>query len=103
MSGQVTGMTRVCTGRATYSVTTGAAVSLETIAGGTIPANSVGCKIQADGGTLRMRSDNANPTAAIGFRLDDGVIIDVDTSLPFVKLIAQNAATTVQVEFYDKV
>lgn len=97
-------MGRICTGRATFTFPAATVKTLAECAGGVIPAGSVACKIQADGGILRMTSDGSTPSATIGFRIDDGVFYDIDTVLENIRLIAQAGSTTVvQIKFYDRV
>jgi hypothetical protein len=94
----VQGSTRTCLGREVLPVTTGAVATLQSI-----PAGAVAAFIQADGNTVRLTLDGGtNPTAAIGTRLDDGVIFPVDTPLASVKLIAQSGACNVQVSYFNK-
>lgn len=94
----VQGSTRTCLGREVLNVTTGAVATLQSI-----PAGAVAAFIQADGNTVRLTLDGAtNPTAAVGTRLDDGVMFPVDTPLASVRLIAQSAACAVQVSYFNK-
>lgn len=87
---------RNCLGRQTLSVTTGAVVSL------TPPAGAVAAMIQADGSAVSMTLDGSNPTATVGTRIDDGVILHIDSALTAVRLIARSATTNVQVAYFDK-
>lgn len=93
----VQGSTRACLGRETLAVTTGAVSTL------TVPANAVAAFVQADGGTVRITLDGVTaPTATVGLRIDDGVILPVDTALASVKLIATSTACNVQVSYFNK-
>jgi len=92
----VSGTSRSCVGRQTLSVTTGAVVSL------TVPAGAVAAMIQADGSAVSMTLDGTNPTATVGTRIDDGVILNIDSALANVKLIARSATTNVQVAYFNK-
>lgn len=87
---------RSCVGRETISVTTGAVVSL------TPPALAVAAMLQADGSAVSMTLDGTNPTATVGTRIDDGVILHIDSLLSAVRLIARSATTNVQVAYFDK-
>lgn len=70
----------------------------------TIPPNAVAAMIQADGGTVRVTLDGLiNPTSTVGTRIDDGVMLYIDSVLAGVKLIAQGGTTTnVQIAYFDK-
>lgn len=92
----ISGSQRACVGRQTLSVTTGAVVSL------TPPAGAVAAMIQADGLAVSMTLDSTAPTATVGTRIDDGVIMHIDSALTGVRLIARSATTNVQVTYFDK-
>lgn len=92
----VQGSGRTCLGRQTLNVTTGAVVSL------TPPAGAVAAMIQADGSAVSMTLDGTNPTATVGTRIDDGVILHIDSVLSAVRLIARSATTNVQAAYFDK-
>jgi len=92
----VAGSVRSCVGRVTLSVTTGAVVSL------TPPAGAIAAMIQADGSAVSMTLDGTSPTATVGTRIDDGVIMHIDSALANVKLIARSATTNVQVAYFNK-
>lgn len=92
----VSAAVRACLGCQTLSVTTGAVVSL------TPPAGAVAAMIQADGAAVSMTLDGTNPTATVGTRIDDGVILHIDSVLSAVRLIARSATTNVQVAYFDK-
>lgn len=96
MTTQVQPLPRRCLGHQTISVTTGAVSTL------TIPGGSNACDIQADGSAVSLTQDGTTPTATVGKRVDDGVIVYVDTPLSTVKLIARTGTTNVQVTYYDK-
>lgn len=87
---------RNCLGRQTLSVSTGAVSTLVP------PAGAVAAMIQADGSAVSMTLDGTAPTATVGTRIDDGVIVNVDSALAAVKLIARSATTNVQVAYFDK-
>lgn len=89
---------RVCVGRETLPVTTGAVASL------TPPKNAVSAVIQPDGNTISITLDGTTtPTATVGSRIDDGVFYTIDSDLFAVSMIARTAATNVQVVYFDKV
>ncbi len=97
---------RTCLGTFRLSVTSTAATlpALITAVGGAgIPADSVGCELQADGGTVRLsRFDSVAPTTTTGYRLDDGAVINIDSTLAHVRLIAAST-TPVNCTFFDRV
>lgn len=72
----------------------------------TVPSGAVVADIQADGGPIRIRRDGSTtaPTTTLGWRIDDGASITVDSILVNVRLIAASGApTNVQVAYFDKV
>ena len=92
-------ITRVCVG--TQMIT---ALSSSTAASLTVPGGAVCCEIQADGGTVRLRRDATAPTAVQGWRIDDGMQVNVDTILANVRLLAQSGTTTnVQITYFSAV
>lgn len=97
---------RTCLGTFLLSVTSTAATLpalIMAVGGAGIPAGSVGCELQADGGTVRLSRDNdVIPTATQGYRLDDGAVINIDSTLAHVRLIAA-ATTPVNCTFFDRV
>ncbi len=97
---------RVCLGTFRLSVTSTAATLpalIMAVGGAGIPAGSVGCELQADGGTVRLsRFDSVAPTTTTGYRLDDGAVINIDSTLAHVRLIAA-ATTPVNCTFFDRV
>ena len=94
--------TRVCLGCLPLALS---AVDVKSLTdAGAIPAGAVVAEIQADGGVVRIRRDAGAPTAAIGWRIDDGVSITVDSVLADVRLLAQSGTTTnVQIAYFDRV
>lgn len=97
MTTSIQPLPRRCLGHQSISVTTGAVVDL------TIPNNAATADIQADGASVSLTQDGITaPSATLGKRIDDGVIVYVDTPLEKVKLIARSATTKVQVTYYDK-
>ena len=73
------------------------------VGGAGIPAGAVVCELQADGGTVRIgRFDSAAPTTTTGYRLDDGAVINIDSTLSHVRLIAAST-TPVNCAFFDRV
>ena len=68
----------------------------------TPPAGAVAAMIQADGSAVSMTLDGTAPTATVGTRIDDGVILHIDSVLSAVRLIARSATTNVQVAYFDK-
>lgn len=97
---------RTCLGTFRLSVTSTADTlqALVMAAGGPgIPAGAVVCELQADGGTVRLsRFDSVAPTTTTGYRLDDGAVINIDSTLAHVRLIAA-ATTPVNCAFFDRV
>ncbi len=97
---------RTCLGTFRLSVTSTAATLpalVMAVGGAGIPAGSVGCELQADGGTVRLsRFDSVAPTTTTGYRLDDGAVINIDSTLAHVRLIAA-ATTPVNCTFFDRV
>ena len=97
---------RVCLGTFRLSVTSTAATLpalIMAVGGAGIPSGSVVCELQADGGTVRLSRDNAVvPTATTGYRLDDGAMLNVDSTLSHIRLIAA-ATTPVNCTFFDRV
>lgn len=92
----VTAVIRSCIGRQTLAIAAGTVVTL------TVPGGAFAAQIQADGGTVRITQDGTtNPTAAIGTRIDDGVIYPVDTTLANVKLFASTACSA-QICYFDR-
>lgn len=87
---------RICLGRQTLSVTTGAVSTL------TVPGGSLAATIQADGTAVSITLDGTTPTASIGSRIDDGVFFYCDTVLSNVKLIARFQTTNVQVAYFNR-
>lgn len=87
---------RLCVGRETLDVATGAVSTLN------VPSGAVAAGIQADGSAVSITIEGTTPTATVGTRIDDGVIYYVDTSLASVKLISRAATTKVQVVYFDK-
>ena len=84
----VSSSVRVCLGTERVTVTSAAATLQSLMTGGTFPAGTVVVELQADGGTVRIRRDNANPTTTLGYRLDDGMILIVDSAPASVRVIA---------------
>ena len=97
---------RTCLGTFRLSVTSAAATLpalIMAVGGAGIPAGSVVCELQADGGTVRLsRFDSVTPTTTTGFRLDDGAVINIDSTLSHVRLIAAST-TPVNCTFFDRV
>ena len=98
---------RTCLGMAQLSITTTAqTLPALAMAGGIaagIPVGAVVCELQADGGTVRVsRVGSITPSATLGYRLDDGAVLVVDSTLADVRLIA-TAATKVNAVFFDRV
>jgi hypothetical protein len=97
---------RTCLGTFRLSVTSTAATLpalIMAVGGAGIPAGAVVCELQADGGTVRLsRFDSVTPTTTTGYRLDDGAVINIDSTLSHVRLIAA-ATTPVNCTFFDRV
>lgn len=97
---------RTCLGTFLLSVTSTAATLpalVMAVGGAGIPAGAVVCELQADGGTVRIgRFDSVAPTTTTGYRLDDGAVINIDSTLSHVRLIAA-ATTPVNCAFFDRV
>ena len=69
----------------------------------TVPTGALTADIQADGGVVRLRRDAGAPTSTIGWRIDDGMSVSVDSPLGDVRLLAVAASTNVQICYYDRV
>ncbi len=97
---------RTCLGTFRLSVTSTAATLpalVMAVGGAGIPAGAVVVELQADGGTVRLsRSNDVIPTTTQGYRLDDGVVINIDSTLSHVRLIA-SSTTPVNCTFFDRV
>ena len=97
---------RTCLGTFRLSVTSTATTLpalIMAVGGAGIPAGAVVCELQADGGTVRLsRFDSVAPTTTTGYRLDDGAVINIDSTLSHVRLIAA-ATTPVNCAFFDRV
>lgn len=97
---------RTCLGTFRLSVTSTAATLpalVIAVGGAGIPAGAVVCELQADGGTVRIgRFDSVAPTTTTGYRLDDGAVINIDSTLSHVRLIA-SSTTPVNCTFFDRV
>lgn len=95
---------RTCLGVARLTVPTANAVTLASATGGiAIPVGALTAELQADGGTVRLRRDGTDPTATVGYRLDDGAEKIVDSTLSSVKMIATAANTFCNVAYFDRV
>jgi len=77
------------------SVSTSVATSISA------PSHALGAMIQADGGTIRVGL-GVTPTSTLGIRLDDGQVMNIDTALAGVSIIAVSAVANAQVVFFDK-
>lgn len=97
---------RTCLGTFHLSVTSTAATLpalVMAVGGAGIPAGAVVVELQADGGTVRLsRFDSVAPTTTTGYRLDDGAVINIDSTLSHVRLIA-SSTTPVNCTFFDRV
>ena len=95
----VTATTRLCLG--TQMITGLSAVTPTSL---TVPLGALTAEIQADGGVVRMRRDAQSPTATRGWRIDDGVGVNVDATLANVRLLAvSGTSTNVQITYFDRV
>ena len=97
---------RTCLGTFRLSVTSTAATIpalVMAVGGAGIPAGAVVVELQADGGTVRLsRFNDVIPTTTQGYRLDDGAVINIDSTLSHVRLIA-SSTTPVNCTFFDRV
>ena len=93
---------RVCLGTERVTVPTTQATLQSLMTGGVFPAGTVVVELQADGGTVRLRRDGGTPTTTLGFRLDDGQVLVVDSSPTSVRVIAATA-TPLNVACFDRV
>jgi hypothetical protein len=98
----VTATARVCLGTSRVTVTSTAAALQSLMAGGTFPVGTVVVELQADGGTVRIRRDNGVPTTTLGYRLDDGLTLTVDSAPTSVQVVA-SASTFLNVACFDRV
>ena len=95
---------RTCLGVARLTIPTGSPVTLTSATGAiALPDGAVTAELQADGGSVRLRRDGTDPSAALGYRLDDGAEKVVDSSLAGVRLIAQSVQCFVNVAYFDRV
>jgi hypothetical protein len=72
------------------------------MAGAAFPVGTVAVELQADGGTVRIRRDNGVPTTTLGYRLDDGMVLTVDSAPTDIRVIAATA-TPMNVACFDRV
>ena len=93
---------RVCLGTERVTVPTTQATLQSLMAGGVFPAGTVVVELQADGGTVRLRRDGGTPTTTLGFRLDDGQVLVVDSAPTSVRVVAATA-TPLNVACFDRV
>lgn len=94
MAEAVTAVQRLALGHLTITDTT-------TVASLTEYARARGATIQADGGTLRIRLDGVDPTATTGIRLDDGVLLNIDSNLSLVRVLG-SIGVRANVAYFDK-
>lgn len=93
---------RVCLLSEKVTVTSTAATLQSLMTGASFPVGTVVVELQADGGTVRIRRDNANPTTTLGYRLDDGMVLTVDSAPASVRVIAA-VSTPMNVACFDRV
>lgn len=93
---------RVCLGTERVTVTSAAATLQSLMTGGVFPVGTVVVELQADGGTIRIRRDNGVPTTTLGYRLDDGMVLTVDSAPASVRVIAASN-TPLNVACFDRV
>lgn len=98
----VVASSRVCLGTERVTVTSAYATLKSLMTGGTFPVGTVVVELQADGGTIRIRRDNGVPTVTLGYRLDDGMVLTVDSSPDHVRVIAA-VSTPLNVACFDRV
>lgn len=98
----VSASARVCLGTERVTVTSTAATLKSLMTGAAFPVGTVVVELQADGGTVRIRRDNANPTTTLGYRLDDGMVLTVDSAPASVRVIAA-VSTPMNVACFDRV
>lgn len=98
----ITATSRICLGTSRVTVTNVAATLQSLMSGGVFPAGTVVVELQADGGTVRIRRDNGVPTTTLGYRLDDGLTLTVDSAPTSVQVIA-SVATFMNVACFDRV
>lgn len=98
----VSATARVCLGTSRVTVPTSAVTLASLMAGAAFPAGTVAVELQADGGTVRIRRDGGIPTTTLGYRLDDGTVLTVDSSPTGIRVIA-SVATALNVACFDRV
>jgi len=67
-----------------------------------IPAIANVAEIQVDGGIIRVRRDAVAPTATVGWKVEDGMSMLVDTNLANVRLLTTSGTVNVQVVYFDR-
>ncbi len=92
----VTAAGRSCLGNQAVNVSSGADALLN------VPPGATFAEIQADGASVRITLDGRSPSAALGQRIDDGVMYPVYSSLTAVRMRAQSTACAVQVTYFDR-
>lgn len=74
--------------------------SFSTSTGFTPPATSTVCFIQAEGNSVRYRTDGVAPTSSTGALLSTGVQLQLTASLTTVKFIPTTGSSTLDVDCY---
>lgn len=74
--------------------------SFSTSTGFTPPAGSTVCFIQAEGNSVRFRTDGSAPTATIGQLLATGVLLQETANLAGIKFIPTTGNATLDVDCY---
>ena len=66
-----------------------------------VPGGSASCRIQADGGVIRVSHGAINPSETDGIKIQDGESYVVDTNLSALKLFAP-VACKAQIVYFDR-
>lgn len=74
--------------------------SFSTATGFTPPATSTVCFIQAEGNSVRFRTDGTNPTASVGQLLPVGALMTETANLSGTKFIPTTGSATLDVDCY---
>lgn len=78
-----------------------AAVTLASLAGGSIPAGATRVKVSVSAQAIRWRDDGAAPTAAIGMPQAAGTTLDYqERDLASLRFISQVAGAVLDITFY---
>jgi hypothetical protein len=95
---------RVCVSHPDITVPITTGVTLASLcAGGIIPVGAVTAEIQAQNGVVRYRLDASTVTPTTGKRINVDENCVIDSVLASVRVVAETAAVTCSVAFFDRV